>query len=672
MATLVEKKQKLCGIIDGYTGLLDSSGGEYKALKADLLSLRGLIQRERYHIGLIGFMKRGKSTLLNALLGDRNNYNISPVNVLTCTGAIVKYLDNKLYPGAPGKEGAIIYFNDGRNPQHISKEDMPKYVDQTIKGYSKPGEKTIDRIEVYGSYPLIEKRGVIVDSPGMGALHDQDYLAKGILPEVDVILFPVSADLPLEREEEVFLKKLPESEKAKLVFVLTRIDDVDKDEWDKTVAKVQETAATVTGGKADVYKVAAKKVVEAYKEGKTEGEVEKVKQQWGIKEFEDALDAKLRKNSSATEKIRMACTNMERYFSADKEGWLAKKGELSLSSTDLEQKRKNLESFCEITKTAFKKNTRDLEQKWAATVNRFILKLANNETVILNRLNDNLDDKSILSLIGHSSKMARKIHSVLQKELQADLNDLQGQLEDIVSKFNTKLQSDINKDLADKDLADDDLVIRARTPAADGTKGEIPTFIGGGIVVGGGLVGLSTVGGALGSVSSAATALSTAAGVSSSAVASGGIGAKIGLFFGAGGAASAAGGVATAQAALVSALIGAAIPIVGGVAVAMVAYKIGTSFAKARAEKRIPKMIEEQLQGACKSVKESSQEMLDYILTQYNVLLDTILTEKQDELENVIASVKSLDAPAQIQKIEQNLQELDKLSKDLVVLSNAL
>jgi ribosome-interacting GTPase 1 len=120
METLVEKKQKLFEVIDGYTALLDGWGN--KKLKEDLWVERKHIEDGRYQMALIGYVKRGKSTLLNALLGSADNYRLAPVKTDTCTAAVVKYLDSALYPDCPGKEGAIIEYNTGAapGPAHIN------------------------------------------------------------------------------------------------------------------------------------------------------------------------------------------------------------------------------------------------------------------------------------------------------------------------------------------------------------------------------------------------------------------------------------------------------------------------------------------------------------------------------------------------------------------------
>ena len=666
MSTFSERKQKLCGIIDGYTDLCDRLGGEYITRKKEILDLRKNTQKERYQIGLIGFVKRGKSTLLNALLGNKDDYNISPARLLPCTAAIVKYFDSALHPDGEGKEGAIVKYNDGRNPDYINKKDIPMYVDQHCtdedgkKVFSEDRAKKIDCIEVYGKYKLIETRGVIVDTPGMGAVYDQDYLVDYILPEVDIILSPTAADNFKYKEEEDFIKyKLKESEQKKLMFLLTKIDSEKVKEnngLQEAYSYVQSFASSVLGGTPPVYKVAAKKVLEAYKEKKTPSEIEAVKEEWGLKELENELDKKLRNTSVAEENMRLACKVLEGYFRRDEKDWTKFKEEYSLDLETLVQNKKKLEEECEKRKRDFKKGVQELERNWNKEVNRFIRRLEDRD--ISDQLSNTLERENLFSLIGYQKKMERKIQSILQREMKRDLDELQAKLEKIVWDFNDKLNSDIENDSVHGSIK------------STGSGGEINTLIGGGIAAAGGYWGVSTALGAVNVISAAAA---------ESAVATGAAKASFGFFpwlgkalFGIGRTATTAGTAITAQSTLVTALIGGIVPIIGGIAVTTIAYRLGTNFAKGKFEKKIPEIVEKQLQEASASVEESSQKVLKNVLTDINDRLDTELTEKLAELDKIIEAVNDRKrAGAQKEIIERNLLVLDKLSKELILLSNA-
>ena len=643
METLAERKDKLFKVIDGYTAFLDRMDGkEYKNRKAALLSERSKIQRDRYQIALIGHAKRGKSTLLNALLGDRNNYNLSPVNVESCTAAIIKYLDTSLYPNAPGKEGAIIYFNDETN-EHIDIKEISRYVDQEDPGFRKSHAERIDHIEVYGSFPLIETRGVFIDTPGMGALYDQDNLTMNFLPDADIILCPVAADLPLEATEIEFLAKLPDAAKDKLLFLLTKADTLSESEKFRTFSRIDEILSSLKLGKRTVYPVSAKKVMTAYKEGKSD--VEKIKQECGIKELETVLDQKLRNTSSAAQNIKIVCNSMLKpMFDEDKKRFTEKGEDLKSKSGELEEKQKAQEAVCLKVNDDFRKSVKHLKRDWSKVVSQFVRKLGKYEGKITNELTYLADNEGLLSLIGFSKKMARKIESRLQSELDSLLIELQEQLEKVVEETAKELKKAIDKDLE----------IYAKYRATGSFEAEVKTLIGGGIAVGGSALGITTVVGTLGTISAAAGTAVTTKGLLAW------LASAIGM------------GSAGAEAAFFAALINGVIPIFGGVALTVIAYKLGTGFAKNQSRDQIPKMVEKQLQEAIVSIKKESRKMLGFVVKYFNDHLDTLLNDAKGELEKVKQNVEDLNAQTQLEEIDRNIRELDKFSLELTPLINSI
>jgi GTPase SAR1 family protein len=658
MADIIERKQKLFDVMDGYAVLLDRWND--KSRKSELVSARSAIQRGRYQLALIGFVKRGKSTLLNALLGDLENPAIAPARIDTCTAAIVKYLDSALYPEAPGREGAIIYFNDGRNPEYIEKADISRYVDQQNADFIKDAADKIDCIEIYGNFPLVETRGVIVDTPGRGALYDQDYLTTGILPEVDVIICPIAADCPLDRGEMNFLIKLPPGEKKKLLFVLTKTDDVDSDELKETISDTQNTISAIVGGSPRLFKTAAKKLVDARKAGKTAKEIEAVKSNCGIKELETALDVKLRAGSYLDEQIRTWCEVIEDYFTTDKKRLTEDKENLSRDAVKLEQEKKDLEAVLKTTKDSFKKNAGELKKKWSQEITKFTSKLSSKEGMISDRLTGAVEKENLLTLIGYSSKLQRKIQAVLQQELTSDLADMNDKLDALVMNFAEKLQSDYDSEIA----------VYSRTSGDSSINGEINTLIGGGIAVGGGLIGATTALGAIGTIGTAATGLaaaSTATAAATATVANAGVLAKVfhGLFGASKVVTTASTAGALAQGGLVSALIIGVVPIVGGIAVTSLAYRFGTNFAKNRTVKNIPVMVKNQINESIQSIEASAQKMLDAVLLQFEERINETFEQKQENLDSIIESLKSLKKEAKLQEIERDLQEIGKFSTAL-------
>jgi BMFP domain-containing protein YqiC len=309
----------------------------------------------------------------------------------------------------------------------------------------------------------------------------------------------------------------------------------------------------------------------------------------------------------------------------DKNRLTENKEALSLGAADLEQKKKELESFCQITKTNFEKNRQELRRKWSAEVARCTAQIKAKEEVISDRLTSTMD-KELLP-IGFSAKMARKIQSVTGQELQADFNELTSRLDDCVVLFTQNLTSDIDHDVA----------IHCASFAQKTTlKDEMHILIGGGMVAGGAI--------AAGSI------LSTTAAAIGTAAAPGLLG-SIGMAFAGGG--------------LAAVVIGSIVPVLGAAALAAGAFKIGSGFIKNKSANKISEMVKDQIYEMSKDIENNARKMLEDILTRAEADINAMLAQKQQDLDSVMESLRSLNKEAKLREIERDLQEISKLSTAL-------
>ena len=173
------------------------------------------LSSNRFNLVVLGAFKRGKSTLINALLGEA----VLPTAIvpLTSVVTILSY----------GERFSIqVHFQNGKT-QTISKEELPDYI--TEKG-NPQNRKGVREVEV--AYPSeYLKDGVrIIDTPGVGSVyaHNTD-VAYNYLPQVDAAIFVVTVDPPLSLAEQEFLKDIREYV-HKLFFVLNKIDYVETDD----------------------------------------------------------------------------------------------------------------------------------------------------------------------------------------------------------------------------------------------------------------------------------------------------------------------------------------------------------------------------------------------------------------------------------------------------------
>ncbi len=171
--------------------------------------LREKIETNTFNLVVVGQFKRGKTSLINALLGA----NILPVAVVPLTSivTIMKY-------GSALR--IMVHFNDGKAAE-IKAESLPEYV--TERGNPK-NEK--DVAEVIITYPSPYLRGgvQIIDTPGVGSVYEHNTdVAYQYLPKSDAALFLLSVDQPLSKAELEFLKDVREYSN-RIFFLLNKAD----------------------------------------------------------------------------------------------------------------------------------------------------------------------------------------------------------------------------------------------------------------------------------------------------------------------------------------------------------------------------------------------------------------------------------------------------------------
>jgi GTPase Era involved in 16S rRNA processing len=171
--------------------------------------LREKIRENAFNLVVVGQFKRGKTSLINALLGA----DILPVAVVPLT-SIVTIM-------TWGEALRIrVHFIDNRTAE-IKPESLPEYV--TEKGNPK-NEKAVREVVVTYPSPYLKDGVRLIDTPGVGSIyqHNTD-VAYQYLPKSDAALFLLSVDQPMSRAELDFLKDVKEYSK-KIFFLLNKAD----------------------------------------------------------------------------------------------------------------------------------------------------------------------------------------------------------------------------------------------------------------------------------------------------------------------------------------------------------------------------------------------------------------------------------------------------------------
>ncbi len=205
--------------------------------------LREKIRTNTFNLVVVGQFKRGKTSLINALLGA----DILPVAVVPLT-SIVTILTY-------GEALRIkVYFIDGRVSE-IKPENLSEYV--TEKGNPKNVKDVSEVVVTYPSTYL--KDGVrLIDTPGVGSIyqHNTD-VAYQYLPKSDAALFLLSVDQPMSRAELDFLNDVKDYSN-KIFFVLNKADYLRENDLKESIEFSRNGLREPMGGDVKLFPVSAR------------------------------------------------------------------------------------------------------------------------------------------------------------------------------------------------------------------------------------------------------------------------------------------------------------------------------------------------------------------------------------------------------------------------------
>jgi GTPase Era involved in 16S rRNA processing len=192
-----------------------------KDIIAKLSALRERLDEGLLRVAVLGQFKRGKSTLLNALLGAP----LLPAGVIPVT-AIPTFIK------AGGEAKARIVFADGKAPLLLSGEAAIKHaLEQHISEAKNPHNRLqVEKVEIEFPSEFLACGILAIDTPGVGStfLHNTQ-AAEAVLGECDAALFVLSADPPITEAEAGYLRRVQKLI-PKLFFILNKKDLLDAHE----------------------------------------------------------------------------------------------------------------------------------------------------------------------------------------------------------------------------------------------------------------------------------------------------------------------------------------------------------------------------------------------------------------------------------------------------------
>ncbi len=174
-----------------------------------------------FRLMVLGDMKRGKSTFLNALIGE----NLLPSDVNPCTAllTILRYGPDRT---------VTIHFNDGKSPENI---DFNSFKDRytidpeeakQLEAQQQVAFPDVSHAVVEYPLPLLEKGVEIVDSPGLNDTEARNDLSLGFIQNCHAILFVLRATQPCTLAERRYLENYIKGRGLSIFFLINAWDQI--------------------------------------------------------------------------------------------------------------------------------------------------------------------------------------------------------------------------------------------------------------------------------------------------------------------------------------------------------------------------------------------------------------------------------------------------------------
>lgn len=213
-----------------------------------VVELRRRAQLQQFRVLVVGEAKRGKSTLINALLRrELLPTGVVPVTAVTTTVAF----------GTP--ERVVVEYRDGRVSQDEPVDGLAHFVTEAENPSNGLG---VERVTVLLDALLLRGGVELVDTPGAGSVYAHDLEAEQALATMDAAVFVLTVDPPLSAGERDLLIRVTEAS-VRTFVVLNKVDRLDSAELSEVTSFVAAATAEVLGVPPQLFPCSARRALQA-------------------------------------------------------------------------------------------------------------------------------------------------------------------------------------------------------------------------------------------------------------------------------------------------------------------------------------------------------------------------------------------------------------------------
>ena len=238
-ATATGEATKLAGELAALAAPFDA------ALAADAQAEVARFAAGEFQLAVFGEFKRGKSTLLNALLG----MPVLPVGVVPVTAVITEV--------RAGPSGIVIHHIDG-SVEHEPLDSLAEFVTESR---NPENVRQVLRVEVCVDAPLVAGGVVLIDTPGFESVHAHDASAEWQLARSDAAIVVLSADAPFSKRDAAVVRAA-DGAAGRLFVVVNRVDHLGDAQRAEVRGYIAEQVRSVLGRDESLWLVSARDALE--------------------------------------------------------------------------------------------------------------------------------------------------------------------------------------------------------------------------------------------------------------------------------------------------------------------------------------------------------------------------------------------------------------------------
>ncbi|MDJ0516383.1 MAG: dynamin family protein [Trichodesmium sp. MO_231.B1] len=227
--------------------LLDDNA-ERQELVLDTLAILDKFRDNNFVIAVFAPFNYGKSTLLNALLGQK----VLPINLVPTTGTTIKV--------KYGRELMTrIVMSNGREIVERGTEILGTFA---VLSEDRKMRQDVAAVEVSCPHPLLKNNVELVDLPGTNDMKEQTALVREQLLKADLIIQVLNArQLFTLNERESLRQYLVEKGIKTVLFVVNFINEIEPEDinslWERACSIANNFPSNIPRGMSNLYRVDA-------------------------------------------------------------------------------------------------------------------------------------------------------------------------------------------------------------------------------------------------------------------------------------------------------------------------------------------------------------------------------------------------------------------------------